>query len=148
MQIELYRATVTKNFKRFEDLTDSDKLSVFPLPLSPNTFNICMEVGWETKDKTAGGSGFKYLLITQNNLHNLATNVVTGYDLQFGKITVVRIIGDIYWAVRSVYPDILTKMLSWSSDASGDKLLAQLLLDELIKNALYPHEEKPHVNYH
>lgn len=151
MQIELYRAGVTKRFKRFEELTDSDRLSVFPVPTSSKTFNICMEVDWETKDKTSGGSGFKYLLITYDNLHNLATNILTGWDLQHeGKITVVRILGDVHWAVKLVYPDILAQMLPWSTTNPNVGPLTQFLLDDLIERALHPNSNKeiPNVNYH
>jgi hypothetical protein len=147
LQIECYRATVTEKFKRFEDLSDADKLSVSSRPLSPNTFNICMEVEWETKDKTPCGSGFKYLLINPRNLHNLATNVIVGYDTKLNKISVVRIIGDVYWAVKNVYPDILTEMLPWSDDDVNEKPLVRLLLDEVVRNTIYP-REKTIINYH
>lgn len=137
LQIELYRAGATKNFKRFEDLNDNEKISVYPLPLTPNTFNICMEVDWNTKDGTSSGSGFKYLLITQDNLHNLATNIVTGYDAERGKVTVVRIIGDIFWAVKQMFSDQEISMIPQITKP-GDGALTQILLDELVLNTVTP----------
>lgn len=133
LTVNLYKAGVTTKFVKYEDLDDNDKLSVYPQPVFDTDCNLCMEVEWLTKDGTGGGSGFKYMLVTQDSLKRLASNFVTGWECEPNTITVVRVIGDVAWAVSLASPEDKGSMPFIGS--KGHDELAQWLVDNLVELA-------------
>ena len=93
MNIHLFKCSLINDVKRFEELKEDERYSVFPLPVSRDDFNIVCPVKWDADSNNGVGSGFKYMLITKHNRINNINHFCTGIDTDVQSLTIVSVQG-------------------------------------------------------
>ncbi len=128
LKVRLFKCELLNEVIPYEKIAENEYTEVHPLPFTRNAFNVVIPVRFFADSLGGQGSGFRYLHITEANLKNWVTHIVTGYDFSTGHLTLIRVIGHPYMILcKNGYEDQLHKIPADEFDIVGHDLMQMVL---------------------